>query len=1245
MATCPNCGNNYIKAEQRACVLCGYEFVRRLEGASHQPISSPTPSKKSITIMKRLASWPVTQSPRELGFHLGVALSKQARHTEAVDTLERALKEEGSTPSTVDILLQLANAFELAGSTERALRSYLQAVRGDPNLAEEILTYAHKLMTPELALGLGSWVTREWAVDVTSIQTTALNRMHIALFICRVNVYLGDYEKAVEFLEHAKEATPENFSMVAVALLAPETFLQALTMKRNGNVYYALAQVYQALERPRQVLALVNEALELGLSDQNQYPETPAQQLKAEVLEMLGEHDEAATWYYEAGRGYFWRNENATAVNLLERAASLKPDHAPTYWYWMEALRMVSYQQEFPYVNAEAAKAALRVWEAGVLIAKQAGQEMDAIPGPDRDFVWVYSSRALLNEQLARLPNAEAYTLGWEAVTYLERALMLSGQDAYYWAYLGRFHRSLLNQACALQATQKAVGLGPENAAALEERAIILSNIGEAPDARKELKKRRQLDANPNVWLDAVEAFNLLLSGPYPEALALLNNAVKVAPDDLWFLELRATCYRMMDDWSSATEDSQRIWSRYDPRDTNNQNFFAWAAYFLRQPAAARDIFERLLEDRNEAGYAHRGLGLCALALDELESAEHHLEVGIAQAANVRELDELLLSDFKTTEHLARSWPHRAHARAVLNRFVDKIRSRRRELEQPRSAEAELSDVVIALTQNGAEVSWAWLGAHAGLARLQGEAGRWSEAAVTYQLLLKETTLFPEAGVGLANALDKLQEAGKDLLRAGEPLAALEQLTTALTLTETSKANDIERHAELHSRLGLTHFSLADQAEARSHFLLALQNYRAKGAESPGERLAESCRLLILKPSQYWALRDEWQFLSHAPETEARDRADLLVARSSLASYLDEAFELTESTTSEIFIPVVTPILLQVGDSLVPKVDSRQDGGKFLYEDIPAMRERFEKNLGVRVPGVRARSYVGAVNANKYHIMLDEASFAIGSVELNMGYCPAPPDKLQSIGVPNAVIVPAIDPVTGNPGGWIPRDHWDTVASHGLSVWTETAFIIAHLEAILRRNLTMFLGVQEVETLLAEWEKTDHGSALIATVLSQPLLRLRFARLLRELVKEQVAILAWKEILEVVGETGLEDLDQAVLRVRLRLKWLLPGNHSSARRIELPAEWEDKLISWLRRENGRAFWEAPPEESLQLLSDLRGLLQSRDTNTVIVVRNATLRPFVRRLLESEFPNLMVLAQEELLSEDEMVAGEGEPRAL
>src|SRR5262249_45923484 len=192
---------------------------------------------------------------------------------------------------------------------------------------------------------------------------------------------------------------------------------------------------------------------------------------------------------------------------MFERAGGLRPDPAPTYWYWMDLLRFQSYKDEYPYVDKKQLRASLRAWKKG-----------QKLSDPEQNFSWVFTSRALINEQRtrllathtshaltnerrARLLDACDSSLSWEAITYLERQRLLAGESAHNLAYLARFHRMGDNQACALQASEKAVNLDPENMAAMEERAIILSNIGESAAAMKVLEDWKKLETGPDTWL------------------------------------------------------------------------------------------------------------------------------------------------------------------------------------------------------------------------------------------------------------------------------------------------------------------------------------------------------------------------------------------------------------------------------------------------------------------------------------------------------------------------------------------------------------------------------------------------------------------------------------------------------------------------------------------------------------------------------------------------------------------------
>ena len=137
--------------------------------------------------------------------------------------------------------------------------------------------------------------------------------------------------------------------------------------------------------------------------------------------------------------------------------------------------------------------------------------------------------------------------------------------------------------------------------------------------------------------------------------------------------------------------------------------------------------------------------------------------------------------------------------------------------------------------------------------------------------------------------------------------------------------------------------------------------------------------------------------------------------------------------------------------------------------------------------------------------------------------------------------------------------------------------------------------------------------------------RLRFARLLRTLVREQVPITSGKAILVSAQDSGLANLANAVRAVRVRLKRELPRKRSHRAALStLPAGWGDTVRSWLKYCDGTSQFTPPGAQVHQFLLMLGELLQSDETNAALVVDNPEVRPYVWRLVEWRFPHLMVL---------------------
>ena len=116
------------------------------------------------------------------------------------------------------------------------------------------------------------------------------------------------------------------------------------------------------------------------------------------------------------------------------------------------------------------------------------------------------SSRASLNEQLAKLPDADQWVLGWEAVVYALRAMLARGSDiAGDSSTLARCYRALDLRACELALVKRGADLAStteEKQSTLEELLITTTNAGEFDEALKVIEELGQ-----SAWTDAVKAF------------------------------------------------------------------------------------------------------------------------------------------------------------------------------------------------------------------------------------------------------------------------------------------------------------------------------------------------------------------------------------------------------------------------------------------------------------------------------------------------------------------------------------------------------------------------------------------------------------------------------------------------------------------------------------------------------------------------------------------------------------------
>lgn len=948
-------------------------------------------------------------------------------------------------------------------------------------------------------------------------------------------------------------------------------------------------------------LDFVERALAAGFESDER--EAEAYELKGDVLEKLERPAaEISDAYYEAGLHYNWAGKPDTAEGVLKQAVAKNPENAGASWTLSEALRIRA-----------AGTAAQPPEELAELVARSLERWTSVRRPPDEQESWTYVNRGLINEQLGRLLDTDRWKLTWEAVAFVESAILLRREEPRRWAYLAHFYRLAGMEASTLAATAAAVALPIQDDYANEERMIALANAGRFEELEPLLDTLA-----PSPWTDSISAYMLVRTRRAADALEIIDRVLAEPQPAVWQLELRAFCHRVLGEPDRAKDDYETIWSRRTEGERDDQAAYAAAAYELGKLDDAETFFERLRGERVVADAAYRYIGLCKLARGDMAAGEAALERGIALTMSARELDDFETMQIRELRERARPTAHAVELGAALER-VERCLDERRRTVRERSSEDEVLELVAGLAPqaNGGDADPVWKGTAASLARIHDENERWHEAAMLYAQL--EAAGLAHADRGFERAIDRLQETARGLVLEGSP----EQAVAAYDELQSLSADRlVGTPPAVRAQLGYARSLAGDRAGGVADLVASLDLFRP--ADEPGLSLASAVRPLIASPRRYWEMDRDWKALADDRALPESNRQAFETAREELATYLDEQFHLARLPDTSL-IPVTTPIAVELGEALVP---GEGEETPLVTTHAPALRERVQADLGVAVPGIRFRAAGIGAYLWEYSILVDEALVATGRIEPGRAYASASSARLTEAGVPLGETEPVAGVGVRPSGRWVQPDAMSVLAQAGIDASVDPLVpVAAHVEAVIRTNMAAFLGMQELDGLLAEWSATEADRQLVESALRDASARIRLVSILRTLLGERVPVTRWRDILEVVAAYGQDgNVSDLVRAARLAVRDLLPGNDGATRRVALPESCEVHLAP---DRGGDALEVVPADAAHDLLAFVRGHVHEEDA-TALVVTRAELRRVVRLVLRAEFPSLAVLAAEELV---------------
>jgi len=642
------------------------------------------------------------------------------------------------------------------------------------------------------------------------------------------------------------------------------------------------------------------------------------QQSRAPLLEQE-DPSAAAQAYFEAATLVDLDRERRR--DLLEHAAALDPAHSEARWELADGLRTDALGVDDRDRERELLEHAAAVWDEG--------REQSA---PEPATSWVYTSRALISDRLARLDSGSASEELWAAAALLEQAILTDADEHYRWLHLSRILRALNLRAGGLEASAAALELEPDDPEVLEERCDALIDAG-MPEAAAAIVEPL-LEGEPTAWTALSAAWALCESGQLREALELVARALERTDDPDYrvaqpsLLALRARCLRRLgeDDEERATLSELAVVTQGHAEHLSQH---VWALYMLsnreRDPALldqAAELLEGIATDDPFDRVAPVTPALVRLAAGDASGAEG-IRRGLGRLRLESELREL-------SDDVAELRPGAgAEVAPVLDELIAEIDRRAAAARIP-SPEEELDE------REGEPGARLALGL--ARARFRRAGGDWPGALELARGLAGDAgdadrrRLLPE------RVLTEAATAAHDLLRQGEAETPRDLLVAALEAAAEASLPFAAASAE--ALLAVALLRLGDDRGARTAAERAVRGLTLPGGPDPVELFWRECGPVAIGADELWTLDDlvPTPAITDQPATGRRFYA---------ARYLPSLWAWTAGAEP---VHDQRPAV-RLGDDLIP-----EDTGPSwpLFSTLmPALRRRVLDETGITVPGTR----------------------------------------------------------------------------------------------------------------------------------------------------------------------------------------------------------------------------------------------------------------------------------------------------
>jgi len=330
-------------------------------------------------------------------------------------------------------------------------------------------------------------------------------------------------------------------------------------------------------------------------------------------------------------------------------------------------------------------------------------------------------------------------------------------------------------------------------------------------------------------------------------------------------------------------------------------------------------------------------------------------------------------------------------------------------------------------------------------------------------------------------------------------------------------------------------------------------------------------------------------------------------------------------------VSITVPLVLQVSEALTPLLDTATDTGKQFYEQLVQVRNGLYYDLGVIFPAIQMKGNTPG-EAGSYTIWANEVPVVSGQIRLDAALVN---DTAENLAIYGFKAEDTSNPATGKAAAWVPRADAERAKAVGLQVWDTHEILLLHVTHYLKRNARDFIGIQEVQGMVAALKQ--YYPTLVEETIPKPISLQTLTEILRRLVEEEVSIRDLKIILQTLCEWGRVEHEVLALteQVRAGLKRKICYQISHGRPLlfvyRLDPEFEDMFRNSIRQSASGAYLSMDPASSQQLMAAARAQIGDLPPGAQrpVIVTDAEIRRFVKRLLDFAIPEITVLSYDQL----------------